>query len=179
VNLITIIQLTLFIGMSIILFLFSRPYLSDPRKHGFYRFFGWEASLLLVVFNMRVWFDDPFSPRQTASWLLLFLSVLLAAVGFLQLTYRGKPDGFFENTTELVENGLYRFIRHPLYSSLILGTWGVALKNPDMLSMITGVAATICYFFTAKVEEEEMIVKFGDIYRGYIRRSKMFIPLIF
>jgi len=178
-TILTIVQLVLFIGVSVFFFVFSRKYLKDPSKHGFYRFFGWELTLLLVVLNLRTWFADPFSPRQIVSWLLLLIAILLVGIGFLQLSNLGKPIGFFENTTKLVESGLYKFIRHPLYSSLILGTWGVALKNPDVLSVAVGMAATICYFFTAKVEEEEMIEKFGESYKDYIRRTKMFIPFIF
>jgi protein-S-isoprenylcysteine O-methyltransferase Ste14 len=178
-NTMTIIQLTLFIGGSILFFLFSRPYLKDPRKHGFYRFFGWELTLFLVVINLPVWFDDPLSLHQTASWILLLASILVAGIGFLQLFHFGKPTGFFENTSTLVEKGFFKFIRHPLYSSLIMGSWGVALKNPDLLSLMTAMAATICYFFTSKVEEEEMLEKFGEDYRAYMRHTKMFIPFIF
>ena len=121
-----------------------------------------------MVINLRVWFDDPLAPHQIVSWVLLLLAVLLAGVGFLQLHQFGRPEGSFENTTKLVETGLYRFIRHPLYISLILGTWGIALKKLDSLSVITVLAATICYFFTAKVEEEEMIEKFGEEYKDYM-----------
>lgn len=178
-SILTIVQIILFISVSVFFIVFSLPYLKDPSKHGFYRFFGWELTLFLVVINMRMWFDDPFSPRQIASWFLLLVAIFLVGMGFLQLSSLGKPKGFFENTTKLVESGLYKFIRHPLYSSLILGTWGAAMKNPDLLSVTVAMAATICYFFTAKVEEEEMIVKFGEPYKDYIRRTKMFLPFIF
>jgi protein-S-isoprenylcysteine O-methyltransferase Ste14 len=178
-SILTIIQIVLFLGGSIVFFLYSRTYLKDPRKHGFYRFFGWELTLFLVVINLRVWFDDPLSPHQIISWILLLACILLAGIGFLQLHNYGKAEGSFENTTTLVEKGLYKYIRHPLYSSLILGTWGAALKQPDLLSVIVVIAATICYFFTAKVEEEEMIEKFGEDYRAYMRRTKMFIPFAF
>jgi protein-S-isoprenylcysteine O-methyltransferase Ste14 len=178
-TILTIVQIILFIGVSVFFIVFSLPYLKDPGKHGFYRFFGWELTLFLVVINLRTWFDDPFSARQIASWLLLLVAIYLVGIGFLQLSSLGKPKGFFENTTKLVDSGLYKFIRHPLYSSLILGTWGAALKNPDLLCITVAMAATICYFFTGKVEEEEMIVKFGDIYKDYIRRTKMFIPFVF
>jgi protein-S-isoprenylcysteine O-methyltransferase Ste14 len=98
---------------------------------------------------------------------------------FIQPVKRGKPAGSSENTSSIATSAPYRFIRHPLYASLILYSWGVALKNPDLLSVTVAMAATICYFFTSKVEEEEMIVKFGDTYKDYIRRTKMFIPFIF
>ena len=175
----TVIQIALFLIGSIGFILYSRPYLKDPSKHGFYRFFGWELTLFLVVINLRVWIHDPLSPNQIISWILLLVSILLAGVGFLQLHQFGKAEGSFENTKTLVEKGLYKFIRHPLYSSLLVGTWGVAMKQPDLLSAITAAAATICYFLTAKVEEEEMIEKFGEDYRDYMRRTKMFIPFVF
>jgi protein-S-isoprenylcysteine O-methyltransferase Ste14 len=178
-NPITILQIVLFLGVSVALFLYSRPYLKDPSKHGFYRFFGWELTLFLVIINLRVWFDDLLSLHQIVSWLLLLLSLLLAGVGFLQLHQFGKAQGSFENTTRLVEKGLYKFIRHPLYSSLIVGSLGAALKQPDLLSLITAGGAIICYFFTAKVEEEEMIGKFGEEYKSYMRRTKMFVPFVF
>jgi len=175
----TVIQIALFLVGSFGFILYSRPYLKDPRKHGFYRFFGWELTLFLVVINLRVWIHDPLSPNQIISWILLLLSILLAGVGFLQLHQFGKAEGSFENTTALVEEGLYKFIRHPLYSSLLVGTWGVAMKQPDLLSAITAAAATICYFLTAKVEEEEMVEKFGEEYKAYMRRTKLFIPYLF
>jgi protein-S-isoprenylcysteine O-methyltransferase Ste14 len=178
-NLMTVIQIALFLGVSIGFFIYSRPYLKDPSQHGFYRFFGWELTLFLVVINLRVWFDNPLSPHQIISWVLLLLAILLAGVGFLQLHQFGKAEGSFEDTTKLVEKGLYKFIRHPLYSSLIVGSWGIALKQPDLLSVIAVVAATICYFFTAKVEEEEMVEKFGDEYKAYMRRTKLFVPYVF
>jgi protein-S-isoprenylcysteine O-methyltransferase Ste14 len=178
-NLMTVIQIALFLGVSIGFFIYSRPYLKDPSQHGFYRFFGWELTLFLVVINLRVWFDNPLSPHQIISWVLLLLAILLAGVGFLQLHQFGKAESSFEDTTKLVEKGLYKFIRHPLYSSLIVGSWGIALKQPDLLSVIAVVAATICYFFTAKVEEEEMVEKFGDEYKAYMRRTKLFVPYVF
>jgi protein-S-isoprenylcysteine O-methyltransferase Ste14 len=175
----TIIQIVLFLAVSIVFFLYSRPYLKDPRRHGFYRFFGWELTLFLVVINLRVWFNDPLAPLQILSWILLLLAILLAVIGFLQLHSYGKAEGSFENTTKLVEKGLYKTIRHPLYGSLILGTWGAALKQPDLLSVIVAAAATLCYFLTAKVEEEEMVEKFGEEYKAYMRRTKLFVPYVF
>jgi protein-S-isoprenylcysteine O-methyltransferase Ste14 len=175
----TIVQISLFVGGSILFFLYSRRYLTDPGAHGFYRFFGWEMTLFLVVINLPVWFKDPLSPFQVASWLLLLACILLAGFGFLQLSHFGKARGSFENTTRLVEEGLYKFIRHPLYSSLIVGSWGVALKNPDLLSLVAAAAATVFYNLTARVEEEEMLAKFGAVYRDYMKRTKRFIPFVF
>lgn len=174
-----IVQLSLMILGCLGILLYSLRYLSNPRAHGFYRFFGWLLTLFLVVMNLGYWFDDPLSTPQLISWVLLLISIVLALVGFFQLVKRGKPSGSFENTSTIVASGLYRYIRHPLYASLICFSWGAALKNPDLLSLICAAAATLFYFLTAKVEEEEMILKFKAGYRDYIKRTKMFIPFVF
>jgi protein-S-isoprenylcysteine O-methyltransferase Ste14 len=119
----------------------SRASLAVPRSHGFYRFFAWEAILGLALLNINVWFRDPFSWHQLISWLLLMISALLVIVGVRLLKQMGEPDArrddvplvAFEKTTTLVTTGAYRYIRHPLYSSLLFLAWGVFFKAPSWL----------------------------------------------
>ena len=63
--------------------------------------------------------------------------------------------------------------------SLIFFSWGAALKNPDLLSMISAAAATLFYYLTARVEEDELVDKFGQSYREYMKKVKRFIPWVF
>ncbi len=46
----------------------------------------------------------------------------------------------FEKTTELVTTGIFKYIRHPLYSSLIFLTWGIYFKHPDSHHDFSGLA---------------------------------------
>ncbi|MCJ7622948.1 MAG: hypothetical protein MUO76_05565, partial [Anaerolineaceae bacterium] len=55
----------------------SRASLRDPRSHGFYRFFAWEAILILILLNIDHWFYEPFSIHQIVSWLLLIVGLFL------------------------------------------------------------------------------------------------------
>ncbi len=174
-----IFQIIFIVLGSLIFIIYSRHYLTNPRIHGFYRFFGWEITLLLIVLNLPRWFTDPYSARQIVSWTLLSLSIILAITGFIHLVRRGKPRGSFEDTTTIVATGMYQYIRHPLYASLILFTLGAGLKNPDLLSLVLVLAGGLFYYLTAKVEEDEMLVKFGNGYREYIKHTKMFIPFLF
>jgi protein-S-isoprenylcysteine O-methyltransferase Ste14 len=85
----------------------------------------------------------------------------------------------FERTTELIETGLYKYIRHPLYGSLVFLTWGIYFKNVASVQLlIVSVLATIFLFATAMIEEKENIKFFGEKYRDYMKRSKMFVPYI-
>lgn len=148
------------------------------RYHAIARFFAFESVFILVLLNLKVWFKDPFSPFQLVSWLLLILSVYVVIAGYLLLKRKGKPDSNFENTSFLVKSGIYGCIRHPLYLSIFLLGTGVMLKDPQPAQLVLGVINLFAVFITARIEEKEMIVKFGDDYRMYMNETKMFIPFI-
>ena len=164
----------------------SRAQLRVPGSHGFYRFLAWEAILLLLLLNVRKWVVDPLSPHQLVAWTLLCCSLYLVIAGVRLLRRRGQTTAArtdaalyeFERTTVLVTDGLYRYIRHPLYSSLLFLGWGIFFKDPTWLAGLLVLAASAFLFATARVEETENIRFFGDDYRAYMQRSKMFVPFV-
>jgi protein-S-isoprenylcysteine O-methyltransferase Ste14 len=182
-------KIILFLVGSLVLAWVSRVSLRRPGSHGFYRFFAWECILALFVINFRgvgAWFADPFCPRQLLSWTLLFGSIVPVGWGAMLLRTRGGagavPDGRelygFEKTTQLVTVGLFKYIRHPLYCSLLLLAWGVFAKRPSWAGLGLALAATALLVGTAKAEEVEDRAYFGTAYEAYMRRSKMFVPFV-
>ncbi len=165
----------------------SRRSLLRPLSHGFYRFFAWEAAAGLVLLNARWWFTDPLTVRQLCSWTLLALSVALVVLSVRALVHHGKPTSTdddptrvgIERTTVLIEVGVYRHIRHPLYCSLLLLVCGAVLKRLSWATLTLAVAATALTVATAKVEEVENRRLFGPDYARYVTRTRMFIPLVF
>jgi len=145
---------------------------------GYPRFFAFESILVLALLNIPVWFQDPFSIQHLASWVLLLLSIYCAVYGFYHLYTLGKPDGDFENTTKIVSTGLYRFIRHPLYASLLFLGTGIFLKSVTSLTTLFAVINALALFLTARMEEREMVERFGEEYRNYMKRTRMFVPFI-
>lgn len=171
-------KITLFIFISILLTLFSWNSLKSFRSHGFFRYFAFECILMLVLMNVDFWFQNPFAIRQIISWLLLLTSIFLGIHGFYLLRIVGKPRQNFEDTTGLVKVGAYRYIRHPLYASLLVGAWGAFLKHISVASVVLIVLTTGFLYVTARVEETENTQKFGEPYRDYMRTSRMFIPFL-
>ena len=153
--------------------------LRDLRSHGFFRFFAFESTLVLILLNVEHWFRDPFSALQIVSWSLLVSSLILAAHGFHLLRVIGRPKGGIEDTTIVVTAGAYKVIRHPLYSSLLLFAWGAFLKHPSLPGGILALAVCAFVTATAKVEEAENLDKFGADYAAYMRTTRMFIPFLF
>jgi protein-S-isoprenylcysteine O-methyltransferase Ste14 len=148
------------------------------RYHGIARFFAFESVFILIILNFKVWFKNPFSLFQIISWILLVFSVYLVVAGYLLLKRKGKPDSNFENTSILVKSGIYEYIRHPLYLSVFLLGTGVMLKDPGPVQVVLACINLIAIWFTARIEEKEMIAKFRDEYKMYMKETKMFIPFV-
>ncbi len=180
------IDVIVFIVLSIPVVILSWRTLFSFRNHGLYRFVAWECILWLAVKNYSYWFTEPFSLSQILSWAFLFYALYLAVAGAILLRHIGKADTerkdgtlyAFEKTTQLVETGLYRYIRHPLYASLVFLAWGVLFKHTDYVLIIIAAVASVFLFITMKIEEKENIRYFGESYRDYISRTKMFIPFL-
>jgi protein-S-isoprenylcysteine O-methyltransferase Ste14 len=174
------------IGSAIIVYV-SRASLLAPRSHGFYRFLAWETILALTVLNLEHWFTNPFTWHQLVSWFLLVVSLFLVIHGVRLLKQMGKqntqrddsPMLEFEKTTTIVTAGAYRYIRHPLYSSLLFLDWGVAFKSPGWFNILLALVATLFLVATARAEEAEDIRFFGPAYLEYMKRTRMFIPFLF
>lgn len=180
------IRLVVFLFATVFLVYVSRRPLRNPRSHGFYRFFAWEAIVALILVNIPLWFADPLSALQILSWVLLAFSLVLLGPGVYQLFVRGRPNAHrkddtlmaFEKTTELVTSGLYRYIRHPLYGSLLFLAWGAFLKDVTWYSTCLVVLSTAGLVATAKADEKECIQFFGSSYNDYMSRTRMFVPWI-
>lgn len=183
-----IVQISVFIVGALLLTWISWRALSHAKTHGFYRLLAWQGILALLVLNMPVWFDNRYALHQLCSWLALFSSLLILFAGMYQLRRAGQADGTvradselfaFEQTTQVVDSGIYRWIRHPLYCSLLLLTWGIALKQLTPLTILIAVFSSVCLYLTARQDERECVTYFGPVYRDYMLRSRMFIPYVF
>ena len=173
---------------TVALAIISRSSLLHPRSHGFTRFLAWEGILGLFTLNVDRWFLSPFSWQQIISWFLLIdaLVPLILGVSKLRAEGRQKNDARvdtslykFEKTTKLVTDGIYHYIRHPLYSSLLLLSWGIFFKLPSLAGGALAVATSILLLMTAIRDESECIGFFGDEYRVYMKGTRRFIPFLF
>jgi protein-S-isoprenylcysteine O-methyltransferase Ste14 len=173
--------------VTLFLIYISRTSLRLPHSHGFYRFFAWEFMLALFMLNGKFWFQNPFAWNQIIAWTLLLAALIPLAFGVYALRSRGKasanresdPSLFtFEKTTQLVTSGIYKYIRHPLYSSLLLLALGIFFKHPSIAGGVLTIVAILFLIATAKADEAECIQFFGAEYKNYMQKTKRFIPFI-
>jgi protein-S-isoprenylcysteine O-methyltransferase Ste14 len=184
---IRVVEIVVFVAGSAGLLAMSWRARHVPGAHGRLRFLAFECVLALVLVEARGWFVRPLAPHQLASWLLLAVSAFLAVHGFDLLRRLGRPDTAhgrpadlgFERTSVLVTSGAYRWIRHPLYASVLCAAWGAFFKGPSGVGAALAGAATLLLAATARAEERENVEKFGTAYVEYARRTWRFIPFVY
>jgi protein-S-isoprenylcysteine O-methyltransferase Ste14 len=77
----------------------------------------------------------------------------------------------------LITQGLYRRIRHPMYSALVLYSVGQALVIPNWVAGPSNLIAFAALFaLRVRAEERMMVEQFGDEYAAYTARTKRLVP---
>lgn len=173
-------------------------FMGERVYQGFYRLIYSAVSMLTLLPIAYFYLQLPnqllYSAPAPWSWLLISLqfagligltvSVLqsgaMAFVGvsqaldFLNGRKIGRESGLGET---LVVHGLYRYMRHPLYTFTMLFLWAAPRMTRNYLILVI---LTSAYFFVGSyLEERRLTADFGDAYADYKKQISRFIPFLF
>jgi len=80
----------------------------------------------------------------------------------------------------LVQNGLYRYLRHPAYAGALLAHLGLGLSFSNWISLGCSVLPFIfAASYRIRVEERALVEAFGEAYVNYSRRTRRLIPRVY
>jgi protein-S-isoprenylcysteine O-methyltransferase Ste14 len=117
----------------------------------------------------------PFWPVPGAfrfvGWVFAVVGILLLAWSALNLGHSFTPFPRPVPQGRLVTTGAYRFVRHPIYFSVLLGCLGLALATQSQLRLIVTLALIVFFDLKASREEIWLLEQYPD-YASYKRRSK-------
>jgi len=111
------------------------------------------------------------------------LSIFLIGMFFLYWGMVHLKGAFLGNVKpvsgKLVQSGPYKYVRHPIYLSMIVSTLGLAFGMRSVWGMIT----TILLFGVSSVlrgwfEEKELVKVHGKAWDDYMERTSFFIPFM-
>ncbi len=132
------------------------------------------------------WLNQTFLPHvvmNTRSFIfdhITEIGLIIGVMGFLFFCI-GAVQVYWAKIRKsgVVTGGIYRFIRHPQYSALIISGFGLLLVWPRFVALIAYVTMCFVYHFLAWVEERECLGKFGEKYESYLKLTGRFFPKIY
>ena len=136
---------------------------------------------IVLLFMLLSWLG----PAYALPEVFLDIEILLVVIGtFLALWSRKalalnwSKDAALIKEQQLITNGPYRFIRHPIYTGFLFMSFGTALFTEKYLVVILPVIFLL--FLGSKLTEEEKLLEkeFGDEYGRYKSKTKALIPFI-
>lgn len=89
----------------------------------------------------------------------------------------GMPMSRKENP-ELVTGGPYAYVRHPIYTGILIAMLGSAMGG-TVIWAIPLVLGAAYFVYSARNEEKLMLEQFPEQYPAYMKRTKMLLPFIF
>lgn len=131
--------------------------------------------IVLMVLGPR---DAGFAADGIVGALGTIASIIGAVVGVWSAVCLGKgltPSPLPNGRTDLVSAGPYRWVRHPMYSAVILFMTGVATRSGSWIVVAELIGLVVLFSVKSRWEETQLEDAF-DGYREYAARTPRFLP---
>lgn len=114
----------------------------------------------------------PDKATMLIGWFFIVTGSIPVIVGHLEI---GLPTHMPSVRDKLVRHGLYKYVRHPIYTGMMLVFSGLTLLHPTFVFAITYVLAIGCFAIQARLEEIDLKQRMPD-YQEYMKQAPRFIP---
>lgn len=115
---------------------------------------------------------------QNAGFLLFVFGTVIVLLALLQLNKNASPFPTPGNSAVLIQNGLYKWVRHPIYSGIILMLLGYSVYQNSIYKGCITALLMLLFHFKTKYEEQQLIKKFPE-YVAYKRKTGKFFLKLF
>jgi protein-S-isoprenylcysteine O-methyltransferase Ste14 len=154
--------------------------INEQQEKMLFRLFAL-AFLLLPLYFLTPWID--FASIPLSLWLrwgggiIVCLGIILFGWAHQALGQNWTAVLALSKEHEMVQNGPYRFVRHPMYSAFFVIGIGFGLLSANWLIGIIYLAPLLVMYLTrVSTEEKMMIDRFGEPYREYMKRTGRLFP---
>ena len=133
------------------------------------------AKVYSVIFSNAI-----FTPPLALGWIaatLVVLGILFAIWARVHLGTNWSPAPAIKEKHELVTTGPYAYVRHPIYTGIILAAFGVALTG-TIFGIGIFLLVSVLFFLRINKEEKIMLGLFPGEYLAYQARTKKLIPWV-
>jgi protein-S-isoprenylcysteine O-methyltransferase Ste14 len=114
---------------------------------------------------------------ENVFFIITLSGILLIGISLLLLNKNLTPFPSPKQNSELIKTGVYKIIRHPIYTGLIMTTFFYALYSHSLLKIVIAIILFILFYFKSKYEEILLCDKFPEYY-NYSKNTYRFFPFI-
>ncbi len=137
--------------------------------------------LIALFFGPNDLFGLPAKLNHTLWWLgqiLFYLGIAIAIWAAILLGPNLTPLPKPKASGQLIQSGLYRLVRHPIYFGVILVSFGWAGIEQNLYTLVIAFILLIFFDLKSRQEERWLIQKFSK-YHAYKQKTKKLIPFIY
>ena len=114
-------------------------------------------------------------PARLLGWALLLGGTLLTAAAQWQMGASWRV-GIDHDPTELVTCGLFRWMRNPIFTGMMLSLAGFTALCPAPLTVFMLLATVVLLPVQVRLEERHLLAQHGEAWAGYAARTGRFLP---
>jgi protein-S-isoprenylcysteine O-methyltransferase Ste14 len=138
------------------------------------------AQAISAAIFITVWATDSFWLHWTTDYSTQIPGIIrvgaftvLALIGcYLSWTAHKQIFEVVRHEAELVDNGVFRFSRHPMYLGVMMIYLGLTLSSMSAAALLVLVAVFFLYNYLASYEEAKLTECFGEKYMDYMKRVR-------
>ncbi|HET7116384.1 MAG TPA: isoprenylcysteine carboxylmethyltransferase family protein [Hanamia sp.] len=133
--------------------------------------------ILFVAYLFRISKIDFTIPRwvQLAGIFLSVIGIIISLASVLTLNKNLSPFPTPKQNAELIQSGIYKYIRHPIYLGILFFALGFSMYSENTLRLLIFFTLLILFRFKAGYEEKLLQDKFPN-YTTYKKATGMFLP---
>ena len=108
-------------------------------------------------------------------WAFIGIGVIIGLLALLQLNTNLSPFPSPKHDSTLMTSGVFKYIRHPIYTAILLVCFSYAMLNSNSWKLIISFCLLILFWFKSTYEEQLLRKKFPD-YKAYQSKTGRFFP---
>jgi protein-S-isoprenylcysteine O-methyltransferase len=117
---------------------------------------------------------------STPAIFVFFVGLILRWYGIIRLGRFFTTSVAIAEGHQLISTGLYRFMRHPSYTGLLLMYLAIGIRCENVLSLVMmTLPMCIALRYRMGIEEDALTEAFGNGYTDYMRKTKRLIPFLY
>lgn len=128
----------------------------------------------LFFINFELDFGFPFIIKNIGL-AIASIGFLVALIAVFQINTKLSPFPTPTENAVLLENGVFKFVRHPIYSGLLLFFFGYGIYADSIYKLFISLLLLLLFYFKTNYEENQLAIKFPD-YTIYKKRVGRFFP---